>query len=121
MFPTLLLALVGCLLLVVLLSASEAALAATNRVRLRHLLRMHADNENNTAQLLSSQLSGDAQKFIATVTIAANLPLLAAAVFTLWIAEERFEIEEQTVWFCAAIAFCTIAFGQIAPRLRTTP
>lgn len=117
MFPTLILALAGCLLLVVLLSASEAALAATNRVRLRHLLRMHAADENNTAQLLSSELSGDAQKFIATVTIAANLPLLAAAVLSLWLAEEHYELELQVGITCALIAFCTIAFGQIAPRL----
>ena len=117
MFPTLILALAGCLLLVVLLSASEAALAATNRVRLRHLLRMHAADENNTAQLLSSELSGDAQKFIATVTIAANLPLLAAAVLALWLAEEHYELEMQVGVICALIALCTVAFGQIAPRL----
>ncbi len=114
---TLLIALAGCLFLVALFAASEAALAATNRVRLRHLLQMHAADENNTAQMLSSQLSGDAQKFIATVTIAANLPLLAAAAITLWLAEERFESEAQVIGWCAVIALAVIAFGQIAPRL----
>ncbi len=114
---TLLIALAGCLFLVALFAASEAALAATNRVRLRHLLQMHAADENNTAQILTTELSGDAQKFIATVTIAANLPLLAAAALTLWLAEERFESEPQVLAWCAGIALAVIAFGQIAPRL----
>lgn len=114
---TLLIALAGCLLLVALFAASEAALAATNRVRLRHLLQMHAADENNTAQALSGDLSGDAQKFIATVTIAANLPLLAAAALTLWIAEERFELETEVAALCAGAALAVVAFGQIAPRL----
>ena len=113
----LLLALTACLLLVALFAASEAALAATNRVRLRHLLRLHAADENNTAQMLSSDLSGDAQKFIATVTIAANLPLLAAAALTVWFAEARFESEGQVALFCGGMALATVVFGQIAPRL----
>ena len=114
---TLLIALAACLFLVALFAASEAALAATNRVRLRHLLQMHAADENNPAQALSSQLSGDAQKFIATVTIAANLPLLAAAALTLWLAENRLENETQVFGVCAAVVLLVIAFGQIAPRL----
>ncbi|HEY0073267.1 MAG TPA: CNNM domain-containing protein, partial [Abditibacteriaceae bacterium] len=114
---TLLIALGGCLFLVALFAASEAALAATNRVRLRHLLQMHAADENNTAQALTGELSGDAQKFIATVTIAANLPLLAAAAITLWLAENRLESEVEVVGLCGAVVLCVIAFGQIAPRL----
>ena len=114
---TLLLALGGCLFLVALFAASEAALAATNRVRLRHLLQMHAQDENNTAQALTSELSGDAQKFIATVTIAANLPLLAAAAITLWLAVNRLESEGEVIALCSVVVLCVIAFGQIAPRL----
>ena len=116
MASPLIFALIGCLLLVVLFAASEAALAATNRVRLRHLLRMHAADENNPAQLLSSQLSGDAQRFIATVTVAANLPLLAAAMLTVWIAELYFDMQRGGLIFCVLVALGTVAFGQIAPR-----
>lgn len=116
-FATMIIALVGCLLLVALFSASEAALAVTNRVRLRHLLRMHAADENNPAQILSSELSGDAQKFIATVTVAANLPLLAAAIITFSLAEDRFEGKPEVAIMCAGVALGVIAFGQIAPRL----
>lgn len=114
---TLLIALAGCLFLVALFAASEAALAATNRVRLRHLLQMHAADDNNPAQALTSELSGDAQKFIATVTIAANLPLLAAAALTLWLAETCLESEMQVIALCTGVVLAVIAFGQIAPRL----
>ena len=111
-------ALLLCLLLIALFAASEAVLAATNRIRLRHLLRMHASPEDQTAaQLLSSELSGDAQHFIATVTIAANVPLLIAAVMAVWLAQRRYGADAVAVIICAVVALAVIALFQITPRL----
>ncbi len=121
MFPLHYFGLLACLFLIALLAASEAALAATNRVRLRHLLRAQAaqttPEEQGAAQLLSSELSGDAQRFLATVTIAANMPLLAAAAFTVGMARARFGPGLAAIVACAVVALGTVAVFQITPRL----
>jgi Mg2+/Co2+ transporter CorB len=65
---------IGCLLLMALFSASEAALAATNRVRLRQLLRAQAPSEEGALSVPAGELTREAQRFIATITIAANVP-----------------------------------------------
>ena len=101
------------LLLVALFAASEAALAATNRVRLRHLLRNQSDDN---AQTTPSDLSRDAQSFIATVTIAANIPLVIAACLALWLGLEYFG-EAGALWFSGGIALLTVALFQVTPRL----
>jgi CBS domain containing-hemolysin-like protein len=105
-----------CLLLVGLFAASEAALAATNRVRLRHLLRRQSGDEPGAAQYLSEELSGDAQNFIATVTIAANVPLVAAAALALWMGSDL-DGPRGAVVASAVTAVVTVVFFQIAPRL----
>jgi len=112
--------LILCLLLIALLAASEAALAATNRVRLRHLLQAGAaPDENNAAQILSSELSGDVQQFIATVTIAANVPLLGAAALTTWLAVRSYGAAGGLACgvACALVAILVVPLFQIAPRL----
>jgi putative hemolysin len=120
MFTACYIALIFCLLLVALLAASEAALAATNRVRLRHMLQAQASqsgDDQGAVQLLSNELSGDAQRFIATVTIAANMPLLAAASLTVWLAQNRYGRDWIALLLIIAVAFATISIFQITPRL----
>ncbi len=101
------------LLLVALFAASEAALAATNRVRLRHLLRNQSEDNATTTP---SDLSRDAQSFIATVTIAANIPLVIAACLALWLGLDYFG-EAGALWLSAGIALLTVALFQVTPRL----
>lgn len=116
MIQMLVLGLLVCLLLIALLSASEAALAATNRVRLRHLLQTgNSPEDHNAAQLLSNELSGDVQRFIATVTVAANMPLLLAAALTMYIAREHLGTAAAVV--TAGLAFAIVPLFQITPRL----
>lgn len=108
----------ACLLLVALFAASEAALALTNRVRLRHLLRAGRDDDaqDSSARELSSELSSDTQTFIATVVVAANLPLLGAAAcaYLFWTRVW----DGVAAWLaCAATAGVSVALFQIAPRL----
>lgn len=120
MFTASYIGLISCLLLVALLAASEAALAATNRVRLRHLLQAQASqsgDDQGPVQLLSNELSGDAQRFIATVTIAANMPLLAAAALTVWLAQMRYDRGWVALLLIVVVACTTISVFQIAPRL----
>ena len=113
MFPLYPILLFVALLLVALFAASEAALAATNRVRLRHLLRNQSDDNAATAP---SDLSRDAQSFIATVTIAANIPLVVAACLTLWLGLDGFE-QSGAFWLSGGIALLTVALFQVTPRL----
>jgi CBS domain containing-hemolysin-like protein len=118
MFHVCYLALIASLLLIALFAASEAALAATNRVRLRHLLRMQTTPDDyHTTHLLSSDLSTDAQSFIATVTIAANIPLLIAAGTVVWLAWHLYGRQPLVALLCTVIALLTVALFQIAPRL----
>jgi len=114
--PMLALALVVCLILVGLLAASEAALAATNRVRLRHLLRAQSGEDGGRAQILSSELGRDAQNFIAGVTLAANLPLVVAATLALWLGWAQFS-QRGAFAFSALVALAALAVFQIVPRL----
>lgn len=103
----------GALLLVALFAASEAALAATNRVRLRHLLRNQTEENATSAP---SDLSRDAQSFIATVTIAANIPLVIAACLALLLGLEYFG-DKGALILSASIALLTVALFQVTPRL----
>lgn len=112
----LIIALLVCLAFVALFAASEAALAVTNRVRLRHLLRAQSSEEGGNAQILSSELDRDAQTFIASVTLAANLPLVGAAALALWIGHDMFG-SGKGVLFCIGVAIATLALFQILPRL----
>jgi CBS domain containing-hemolysin-like protein len=112
--------LAACLLLVALLAASEAALAATNRVRLRHLLRAvrpGGDGAHEAATALSSELSHDAQRFLATVTIAANIPLMVAAVLVTVLSRERWGDGRAAILAIATAALLTIPLFQVTPRL----
>jgi len=109
-----LIALLCCLLLIALFAASEAVLAATNRVRLRQLLRVQSSEENSGAS--AEELSADAQNFIATVTIAANVPLVAASYLALWLGWDRFG-ERAALWISLAIALATVSLLQVVPRL----
>lgn len=117
MFYAFYIGLLICLLLIALFAASEAALAATNRVRLRHLLRMQAPEDYPAAQLLSSDLSNDAQKFIATVTIASNIPLLVAAVSVIWMACRRHGATPTAIALSTLVALVVVSLFQITPRL----
>ena len=111
-----------CLFFVALLAASEAALAATNRVRLRHLLQIGAQPSQDAAalhgdaaQLLSGELSGDARRFLATVTIAANVPILVAAALAVHLVAK---LETgAAVAILAGASLVVVAALQIAPRL----
>ena len=114
-FLTFYFALLLCLLLIGLFAASEAALAATNRVRLRHLLRAQNDGEDGATP--TGGMDADAQRFIATVTVAANIPLLAAAAFSLCLATYRYGASWQTILVCGGVAIMTISLFQITPRL----
>lgn len=109
-------ALLVCLVFIALFAASEAALAATNRVRLRHLLRAQSGEEGGNAQILSSELDRDAQNFIASVTLAANLPLVGAAALALWVGHDVFGTRSGVV-FSIAVAVATLSLFQILPRL----
>jgi len=117
MLTAIYLALLGCFLLIALFAASEAALAATNRVRLRHLLRMQGPDDHPAAQQLSSDLSNDAQRFIATVTIASNIPLLMAAVGVIYVACRHHGETPEALGVSTAVALLTVSLFQIAPRL----
>jgi putative hemolysin len=117
MFTVCYFALLVCLLLVALLAASEAVLVATNRLRLRHVLQSQVSEEHSAVQMLSSELSSDAQRFIATVTVAANMPLLAAAALTVWLAHQRYGVSWSAATASAIVAVGTIVLLQITPRL----
>lgn len=108
--------LLACLLLIALFAASEAALAATNRVRLRHMLRNQSNDE--TAMPTSSDLSREAQDFIATVTIAANVPLLGASCLALWLGWDSYGQRPVGAFLVSfGVAIISVALFQVAPRL----
>ncbi|MDF2441765.1 MAG: magnesium and cobalt exporter, family [Abditibacteriota bacterium] len=129
-------ALLVCLFLVALFAASEAGLAATSRVRLRQLLRARADSDDHAthshashshashshasyshASTPAEQLSRDEQRFIATVTIAANIPLVVASALSVWLAFESFGASWEAAGVCVAMVLASIPVFQIAPRL----
>ena len=121
MFTLCYIALLVCLLLVALFAASEAALAATNRVRLRQLMRSQAqtgdDEKNSVDKNLAASLSDDEQRYLATVTIAANVPLVIAAALCVWLARDSVLETTQIAIACAIIALIVVPIFQIVPRL----
>jgi CBS domain containing-hemolysin-like protein len=117
MFTFYYVALVVCLLLVALFAASEAALAATSRVRLRQLLRARADNEDNSSVTPPGEMSRDEQRFIASVTVAANVPLVIAAGLAVWVAQDIYGLSPEAALICLTTALLAVPFFQIVPRL----
>lgn len=119
-FALIYIALFGCVLLVGLFAASEAALSATNRVRLRQLLRSQVSSGSEAEAgegAATDALSTDDQRFIATVTLAANVPLVGAAALTLWLAREVMGEPVQVLAVCAGVACVVVSLFQVAPRL----
>ncbi len=120
-------ALIVCLVLVALLSASEGALAATNRVRLQQWLQMHAGKSGTSTAsstgnadddaLGVSGLTDDAQRFIATVTIAASVPFLASAVLCAHAMLRHYGATFPAFVACALLGLAAIAVFQMGPRL----
>ena len=121
MFTLCYIAFLVCLLLVALFAASEAALAATNRVRLRQLMRSQAqsgdDEKNSVDKNFAASLSDDEQRYLATVTIAANVPLVIAAALCVWLARDSVLEGPQIAIACAIVALVVVPIFQIVPRL----
>ena len=105
------------LFLVAMFAASEGTLAATNRVRLRHIIRQNADEENKEAQYLSVELSSDDQRFIASVTIAANIPLFVTAALASWLLAQYYESNWAVILIAILPALLVTALFQVTPRL----
>lgn len=105
------------LFLIAMFAASEGTLAATNRVRLRHIIRQNADEENSEAQYLSAELSSDDQRFIAGVTIAANIPLFVTAALASWILAQYYEGDWAIIVIGILPALFVTALFQVTPRL----
>src|SRR5690606_16827181 len=107
----LILVLLVSLLCIALFAASEAALGATNRLRLRHLLRSQNEENGDSAAAPSQELSGEAQKFIATLSIAASIPLMLVAVVAMELIIARFGIGIDVVLLsllCAIVVTSTL-------------
>lgn len=105
------------LFLIAMFAASEGTLAATNRVRLRHIIRQNADEENSEAQYLSVELSSDDQRFIAGVTIAANIPLFITAALASWLLAQYYESNWAVILMGILPALLVTALFQVTPRL----
>jgi CBS domain containing-hemolysin-like protein len=115
-------ALLASLILIALFSASEAALAATNRVRLRYLLRAQnlggaADGSSESSAGTANELSDETQRFIATVTIAANIPVVIAAALTVALAISQWGFSSESIALSTLVALVSVSVLQIAPRL----
>lgn len=108
------------LVFVALFAASEAALAATNRVRLRHLLRAarpETDSSHEGPGAAADGFSEDTRRFLATVTIAANIPLMTAALAATLLVREYYSGITAIGLGAFAIALLTVPLFQVAPRL----
>jgi CBS domain containing-hemolysin-like protein len=105
------------LFLTAMFAASEGTLAATNRVRLRHIIRQNADEENSEAQYLSIELSSDDQRFIAGVTIAANIPLFVTAALSSWLLAQYYPGDWLIILIGILPALAVTALFQVTPRL----
>lgn len=113
----LILVLLFSLLCIALFAASEAALGATNRLRLRHLLRTQNEDNGEGVASPSQELSGEAQKFIATVSIAASIPLLLVAVVTMELIIASFGIGIDVALLSLLCAVAVTSLLQVAPRV----
>ncbi|HVF84866.1 MAG TPA: hemolysin family protein [Abditibacteriaceae bacterium] len=117
-------ALIVCLLMVALLSASEGVLLATNRVRLQQWLQMHAGTTaigagatDSDEMLGLASLPDEAQRFIATVTIAASVPFLAASSLCAHLMLRRYGATLPSFAACLGLGLAAIVLFQMVPRL----
>jgi putative hemolysin len=111
------LVLLASLLGIALFAASEAALGATNRLRLRRLLREQSEENADGISATSDELSGEAQKFVATVSIAASIPLLLVAVVSMELVIAEFGIGFDVGLISLLCAITVTSLFQVAPRV----
>ena len=129
---TIFFALLVCWFLVALMASSEGALASTNRVRLRQWLQMHATSPTPSAITRTdlsrtdsnddeTEIADKGQRFLATITIAANVPLMMAAVLSVELARHIEFSNEYSMWrawcFSALLGILTLVVFQMMPRL----
>jgi len=111
------LVLLASLLCIALFAASEAALGATNRLRLRRLLREQSEENTDGVSATSDELSVEAQKFVATVSIAASIPLLLVAVVSMELIIAQFGIGLEVGLLSGLCAIVITSLLQVAPRV----
>lgn len=123
---TIFVALIGCWILVALMAASEGALASTNRVRLRQWLQMHAPVSSASATASpadedDAEHADEGQRFLATISIAANVPLMIAATLAVVWSLRVFEYSmPRAIGCCALLWIFTLLVFQMTPRLLSS-
>jgi len=112
--PISILIIIFCLILIALLSSSEVAFIAVNRIRLRHLIEKGIENAK-TAQKIRDQ---HGQLFSAVILSGNLFTVLATSVGTA-LAIDFFGKDKEDIGIIVAtvvMTFLTVVFGELAPK-----
>jgi CBS domain containing-hemolysin-like protein len=101
-----------CLMLIALLSSSEVAFIAANRIKLRHLI----EQGNGRAQTVQ-KIREDHDRFFSAVILSGNLfTILATSIGTAFTVR-FFRAEESGIIVATVVmTFLTVVFGELAPK-----
>ncbi|MBI4654029.1 MAG: HlyC/CorC family transporter [Nitrospirae bacterium] len=106
-----LLVIVFCLIFIAILSSSEAAFIAVNRIRLRHLIEK-GDSKAKTAQSIREQYD----KLFSAVILSGNLFTIFATSVGTAIALRFFGEDGGIIIATVVMTFLTVVFGELAPK-----
>lgn len=96
-------------------SASEAALIALNKVRLRHMMEEKRPGARRIYSLVSKM-----DKLIATILIGNNLMNTAIAAISTYILTEQFGAGTGLLIATCVITLVTVIFGDLIPKILAT-
>jgi CBS domain containing-hemolysin-like protein len=101
-----------CLMLIALLSSSEVAFIAANRIKLRHLIE-----QGNTRAKTVQKIREDHDRFFSAVILSGNLfTILATSIGTAFTVR-FFRAEESGIIVATVVmTLLTVVFGELAPK-----
>ena len=100
-----------CLILIAMLSSSEAAFIAVNRIRLRHLIEKGDRNA-----MIVQKIRDQHDRLFSAVILSGNLFTVLATSLGTAVALKFFGEESGVIIATAVMTYLTVVFGELAPK-----
>lgn len=110
-------AVAACLLAIVFFSMCEAALVATNKIRLRTFAE---ETEADTDDLAAAHhVSRESQRYLASVIVGINIPVLLSSAIMTHLVKDTLHREDLVEWVSVGMILIILTFCEISPKTYT--
>ncbi|MBI3920275.1 MAG: HlyC/CorC family transporter [Armatimonadetes bacterium] len=106
-----------CLVAIGFFSVCEAALVATNKIRLRALAEEEETDESDLAA--AHHVSGESQRYLASVIVGINIPVLLVSSIMTHLFKDTLHRSDLVEWVTLGMIVTILIFCEIAPKTYT--